>query len=188
MQENINNQPHHNYFRNTHGHWQGPFVFELLDRNGLMKSAMSLIDRLQLLAFFLLFKLPGPAQILTQMDYHSLGPTQNVVKHTTEVKKWGWSLMRSKEEFYLKPDGVSVAVTVKQYTWPYLASGRSFGKSHCVVNANAIQAKYTFDWFGTPLIQTTYIEMGLGDIAGDITMDVGWAKGTQKLTRMKKND
>jgi hypothetical protein len=110
--------PHHAYYLANHGQWRGPF--ELSVRPPEPGERVGFLDRMQSRFLALLFRLTGPGELRTVLDYRRRGPIEGIAEHWTWVRKWGVTLLLSYEEFALDPDGRTVHITGYQRAAPFI--------------------------------------------------------------------
>ena len=174
-------RPNHRYFQTTHGFWRSRFHFGITSWSAFWACPMAWMDRLRVVSMVLTPKLIGSLYIRTQVDYETAGPSRGEVLHTTEIVKWGLTMMRSHETFVLDDNGRDIKIHGQQWFWPTLWRARPFADSPCRINEEGTEGRYSFSWFGTRLEQTTAITPS----AARIEMRTAWSLGVQELRRVE---
>ena len=143
--------PNRAYYRSVEGRWSAPLDLAITDWRAFREAPMSLVDRLRLLSMVAATRLIGPARLETSVDASQAD--RGVVIHTTRVRKWGMTFMRSVEHITLGTDGQTVSMRIEMRLAPAPWRVRVEPAAPAMVDADGSRASYRFTWFGTAMRQ-----------------------------------
>jgi hypothetical protein len=135
--------PARKYYESLVDAWSGRFTFEVTDWRGGGRGAA------QVKAMGAMSRVIGPAWIAT-----TLAREGDDFRHTTEVSKWGITVLETTELIVLAGDGRSFSMKGEQRApfaarEPYEASGE--------IDESGTRATYRIPWSGVEMVQRTHI-------------------------------
>jgi hypothetical protein len=135
-------QPHLAYYRAHHGQWRSRYLVSVTSWRAFWAAPMGLLDRLRGLL------LPSASALGMRMDTSvdcDIYASRGEVLHTTTLSVWGVPVVRSVEVIVLHADGVHATLRAP------------WGEGGIEIAEDARSARYTFDWMGGPLVQSTQV-------------------------------
>lgn len=135
---------------------------------------MSLAAKLKMFAVFVTQKFFGPFKMWTKVNFK---PGEPVVVHSTRIKKWGITFLRSEKNIHLDPNGLGLKLEGVEYYWPLFWMARPFSAVSGVVHDSTTSASYEMPLMGS----VCQCETLLGPREGEIKIATQWMKGRYVL-------
>src|SRR5436190_914527 len=108
--------PNRAYYSSVAGEWSGTLDLTITDWAAFRASPMSAADRLRVVSMLLTARLLGPCRLETSVD--ASAADRDHIVHTTRVRKWGMTLLRSIERISLAADGRDASMRIEMQVAP----------------------------------------------------------------------
>ena len=163
------------YFYRNRGTWNWQVRFELMSWLVLWRADVSVVTKVCISMLIFAQRILGPFQMWTNVR---LQESANLVRHSTKLIKFGFTIYRSEKIFFLSENGFEVRLEGKEYFWPLNFVGIPFPPTTGAVDASTTRASYQMPLAGTVCSCQAVLEIR----GGSMDIATPWMKGRFSLT------
>lgn len=174
-------QTNERYFYRMQGEWTFHPIFRLLSWQEFGKSEASLLNKFRALSLLLVQAVFGPYKMKTKVEFRQ---TDQCVVHTTLLKKWGLTLLRSHKIIHFNPNGVDLEINGEEFYWPFTWKAIVVSNLKGFVESSATRARYQMPLFGL----VSQCEAIMEDSEATIKVHLPWIEGVFKFTESSKEE
>ena len=163
------------YFQRLRGNWSFDPYFTVSSWIGLYHSPATFFNKVRLASFVLSQHLLGRYRMNTVV---AVDLSKHQVKHSTVVKKFGISILRSEKTFSLHPNGYDLELRGAEYYWPFTNLPVEFKPMRGCVHSSSTRAEYEMPLVGL----TTRCESVMESPQAFIRIQLPWFEGVFNFT------